>query len=115
MPSSPVQAITDSVKLISANVGDALLLALLSVLVLIAGAIALLVGLVVAYPVVARGQCVRVPQVPGSARLGLTSGREPGTPRGVANHAEGERHDNDEHQGSVADDQHLVVRASGSP
>ena len=51
--SSPVKAISDSVKLISANVGDALLLALLSVLVLIAGAIALLVGLVVAYPVVA--------------------------------------------------------------
>ena len=50
---SPVKAISDSVKLISSNVGDALLLALLSVLVLIAGAIALLVGLVVAYPVTA--------------------------------------------------------------
>lgn len=50
---SPVQAISDSVKLVSSNVGDALLLALLSVLVLIAGAIALLIGLVVAYPVVA--------------------------------------------------------------
>ena len=50
---SPVKAIQDSVKLISSNVGDALLLALLSVLVLIAGAIALLVGLLVAYPVTA--------------------------------------------------------------
>jgi uncharacterized membrane protein len=50
---SPVTAISDSVKLISSNVGDALLLALLNVLVLIAGAIALLVGLVVAYPVTA--------------------------------------------------------------
>lgn len=50
---SPVKAISDSVKLVSNNVGDSLLLALLSVLVLIAGAIALLVGLVVAYPVTA--------------------------------------------------------------
>ncbi len=50
---SPVKAITDSVKLIGANVGDSLLLALLNVLVLIAGAIALLVGLFVAYPVTA--------------------------------------------------------------
>jgi len=50
---SPVKAISDSVKLISANVGDSLLLALLNVLVLIAGAIALLVGLIVAYPVTA--------------------------------------------------------------
>jgi len=50
---SPVKAIGDSVKLVSSNVGDALLLALLSVLVLIAGAIALLVGLIVAYPVTA--------------------------------------------------------------
>lgn len=50
---SPVKAIGDSVKLVSNNVGDALLLALLSILVLIAGAIALLVGLVVAYPVTA--------------------------------------------------------------
>ena len=50
---SPVKAIGDSVKLVSNNVGDSLLLALLSVLVLIAGAIALLVGLVVAYPVTA--------------------------------------------------------------
>jgi uncharacterized membrane protein len=50
---SPVKAIKDSVQLISSNVGNALVLALLSVLVLIAGAIALLVGLVVAYPVTA--------------------------------------------------------------
>ena len=50
---SPVKAIGDSVKLVSNNVGDSLLLALLSVLVLIAGAIALLVGLVVADPVTA--------------------------------------------------------------
>lgn len=50
---SPVKAIGDSVKLISSNVGDSLLLALLSVLVLIVGAIALLVGLIVAYPVTA--------------------------------------------------------------
>jgi uncharacterized membrane protein len=50
---SPVKAIGDSVKLISSNVGDALLLALLSILVMIAGVIALVVGLVVAYPVVA--------------------------------------------------------------
>jgi uncharacterized membrane protein len=50
---SPVKAIGDSVKLISNNVGDALLLALLSVLVIIAGIIALVVGLVVAYPVTA--------------------------------------------------------------
>ncbi len=51
--SSPVTAITDSVKLISNNVGDALLLALLNVLVLFAGVIALIVGLAVAYPVTA--------------------------------------------------------------
>ncbi len=50
---SPVKAIGDSVKLISSNIGDSLLLALLSVLVLIVGAIALLVGLIVAYPVTA--------------------------------------------------------------
>ena len=50
---SPVKAVGDSVKLISSNVGDSLLLALLSILVLIAGAIALLVGLIVAYPVTA--------------------------------------------------------------
>ncbi len=49
---SPVEAITDSVKLVSSRVGDSLLLALLSVLVMIVGAIALIVGLAVAYPVV---------------------------------------------------------------
>lgn len=48
---SPVQAIGDSVKLISSNVGDSLLLALLNILVIIAGVIALVVGLVVAYPI----------------------------------------------------------------
>ena len=48
-----MKAISDSVKLVSSNVGDSLLLALLSILVLIAGAIALLVGLIVAYPVTA--------------------------------------------------------------
>jgi uncharacterized membrane protein len=50
---SPTKAISDSVKLIGSNVGDSLLLALLNILVLIAGVIALLVGLVVAYPVTA--------------------------------------------------------------
>ena len=48
---SPVDAITNSVKLIGGRVGDSLLLALLNVLVIIAGVIALLVGLAVAYPV----------------------------------------------------------------
>lgn len=51
--SSPVDAVSNSVKLVTANVGDSLLLALLNVLVLIVGAIALGVGLLVAYPVVA--------------------------------------------------------------
>ena len=50
---SPVKAISDSVKLVSSNVGPALLLALLSVLILLAGIIALLVGFFVAYPIVA--------------------------------------------------------------
>jgi uncharacterized membrane protein len=50
---SPVQAITDSVKLVSSRVGDSLLLALLNILVIIAGVIALVVGLAVAYPVTA--------------------------------------------------------------
>lgn len=50
---SPVEAITDSVKLISSRVGDSLLLALLNILVLIVGGIALGVGLIVAYPIVA--------------------------------------------------------------
>ena len=49
---SPMKAIGDSVKLVSSRVGDSLLLALLNILVLIAGAIALIVGLLVAYPVV---------------------------------------------------------------
>ena len=49
---APMEAITASVKLVSSRVGDSLLLALLSILVMIAGAIALIVGLVVAYPVV---------------------------------------------------------------
>jgi uncharacterized membrane protein len=48
---SPVKAITDSVKLISSRVGDSLVLALLNILVIIAGVIALVVGLAVAYPV----------------------------------------------------------------
>jgi uncharacterized membrane protein len=51
--SSPVDAVRDSVKLVGANVGDSLLLALLNVLVLFVGAIALGVGLLVAYPVFA--------------------------------------------------------------
>lgn len=49
---SPIEAIGNSVKLVSANVGDSLLLAVLNLLVLVAGAIALGVGLLVAYPVV---------------------------------------------------------------
>lgn len=49
---SPVDAITESVKLVSSRVGDSLLLALLGFLVMIAGAIALVVGLAVAYPIV---------------------------------------------------------------
>ena len=49
---SPVDAITDSVKLVSSNLGDSLLLALLGILLFIAGAIALIVGLAVAYPIV---------------------------------------------------------------
>jgi uncharacterized membrane protein len=47
----PIQAISDSVKLITSRFGDSLLLALLNFLVLLAGGILLLVGLVVAYPV----------------------------------------------------------------
>ncbi len=49
---SPMKAIGDSVKLVSSRVGDSLLLALLNILVLLAGVIALIVGLLVAYPVV---------------------------------------------------------------
>ncbi len=48
---SAIDGIKHSVKLISDNVGNALLLALLNILVVIAGAIALCVGLIVAIPV----------------------------------------------------------------
>jgi len=48
---SAIDGIKHSVKLISDNVGSALILALLNVLVVIAGAIALCVGLIVAIPV----------------------------------------------------------------
>jgi uncharacterized membrane protein len=48
---SAIDGIKHSVKLTSDNVGDALLLALFNILVLIAGVIALCVGLVVAIPV----------------------------------------------------------------
>ncbi len=48
---SAIDGIKHSVKLISDNVGSALLLALLNILVVIAGAIALCVGLIVAIPV----------------------------------------------------------------
>ncbi len=46
-----VDGIKRSVKLISENVGEALVLAILNILVIIAGAIALCVGLIVAIPV----------------------------------------------------------------
>ena len=49
---SPIDAITSSLKLVWSNLGNAVLLILLSILVLIAGAIALCVGLLVALPVV---------------------------------------------------------------
>jgi uncharacterized membrane protein len=48
---SPIDAIKTSVRLISANVGQSLLLALLTFLVVVAGFCALCIGLVVAYPV----------------------------------------------------------------
>lgn len=48
---SAIDGIKHSVKLISDNVGSALILAVLNVLVVIAGAIALCVGLIVAIPV----------------------------------------------------------------
>jgi uncharacterized membrane protein len=51
--SSPVDAIRESVNLVGSKLGDTFLLALLSILVLIAGVIALLVGVLVAAPVVA--------------------------------------------------------------
>ncbi|KQY59066.1 hypothetical protein ASD11_05525 [Aeromicrobium sp. Root495] len=50
---SPFKAIGDSVKLVSSNLGDALLLALLSFLVIVVGFCALIIGVIVAYPVVA--------------------------------------------------------------
>jgi uncharacterized membrane protein len=49
---SPVQAILDSCRLVIGNLGNALLLALLSFLVIVLGFIALCVGLLVAWPVV---------------------------------------------------------------
>jgi uncharacterized membrane protein len=48
---SAIDGIKHSVKLISDNVGNSLVLAILNILVLIAGLIALCVGLLVAYPV----------------------------------------------------------------
>lgn len=49
---SPIEAITSSAKLVKDHIGDTLLLVLLSLLVIVAGAIALCVGLLVALPVV---------------------------------------------------------------
>ena len=51
--SSPVDALRESVSLVASRIGETFVLALLSVLVLIAGVIALLVGVLVAAPVVA--------------------------------------------------------------
>jgi uncharacterized membrane protein len=51
--SSPVDAIRESVSLVASRIGETFVLALLSVLVLLAGVIALLVGVLVAAPVVA--------------------------------------------------------------
>jgi uncharacterized membrane protein len=48
---SAIDGIKHSVKLISDNVGDSLVLAILNILVLIAGVIALCVGLLVAIPI----------------------------------------------------------------
>lgn len=48
---SPIEAFRHSIKLISANVGESLLLAILNVLVLIGGFFALCVGLLVAIPI----------------------------------------------------------------
>jgi uncharacterized membrane protein len=48
---SVVDAIKHSVKLVSSNIGGALLLLILSLLVVIAGAVALCVGLIVALPI----------------------------------------------------------------
>lgn len=49
---SPIEAITSSAKLVRANIGNTLLLILLSIVVIIVGVIALFVGLLVALPVV---------------------------------------------------------------
>ena len=51
-PGPSVDAITSSVKLVSANLGQALLLALLSFVIVLIGACLCGVGLLVAYPVV---------------------------------------------------------------
>lgn len=48
---SPIDAIKHSFQLVSSNVGDALILAILNILVIIAGLIALCVGVFVAIPV----------------------------------------------------------------
>ena len=49
---SPIEAITSSVKLVRAHIGDTLLLVLLSIVVLIVGFLALCVGILVAFPIV---------------------------------------------------------------
>ncbi|MBC7592346.1 MAG: hypothetical protein H7288_00100 [Kineosporiaceae bacterium] len=49
---SPIEAITSSAKLVRANIGNTLLLILLSIVVIIVGFIALCVGILVALPVV---------------------------------------------------------------
>lgn len=48
---SPIDAIKHSISLVSANIGDSLLLALLNVVVAIAGFIALCVGILIAAPI----------------------------------------------------------------
>jgi uncharacterized membrane protein len=48
---SPIDAIKHSVSLTSANLGPALILAILNVVVMIAGLVALCVGVLVAFPV----------------------------------------------------------------
>ena len=49
---SPIEAITSSAKLVKDHIGDTVLLILLSIVVIIAGFIALCVGLLVALPIV---------------------------------------------------------------
>ena len=49
---SPIEAITSSAKLVRAHIGDTLLLLVLSIVVIIAGVVAICVGLLVAVPVV---------------------------------------------------------------